>query len=415
MNDTPNYIWTDNQQAGIGLIEGYLQRPYDPNKPFIYIAGFAGTGKTTLVEFALRSTNKHVAKGTVTGKAASVMRRKGNANAQTIHSMCYELVPQNMEEIRKLRDERSTLRKGTPEYAQIQRTLRDISKLDFRLREEPPAADAILLDEVSMVGEQMGRDLLSFKKPIIVLGDPGQLPPIEGEGFFTKGKPDIFLTEIHRQAEGNPIIQLATQARNKQKLQYGTYGQSRIIAQGAHIGDELLKTNQCIAGKNATRQKMNKVYRHISRYTDPYPMVGERVICLKNTTVIDLDDPGAKYGVRLFNGNSAEILERIEEMDTYITYIIRTEDGIRTKVDMHKAYFDDYSHPGAVKNLTPYDLVDIDQFDFGYCITTHKAQGSQWDNVLIFDDKMFIWDRDTRAKWLYTGITRAAETLTIAQ
>ena len=74
-----------------------------------------------------------------------------------------------------------------------------------------------------MVGEDMARDLMSFKKPILVLGDPGQLPPIKGEGAFTNVAPDIMLTEIHRQAAESAIIRLATMAREGQPIGFGSY------------------------------------------------------------------------------------------------------------------------------------------------------------------------------------------------
>ena len=70
-----------------------------------------------------------------------------------------------------------------------------------------------MIDECSMVDEELGRDLLSFGKPILVLGDPAQLPPVKGGGFFTETAPDVMLTEIHRQAEGSAIIRASRAAR----------------------------------------------------------------------------------------------------------------------------------------------------------------------------------------------------------
>ena len=100
----------------------------------------------------------------------------------------------------------------------------------FALNPKSDAAYAklIVLDEVSMVGEEMARDLMSFGKPILVLGDPGQLPPIQGEGAFTKDAPDIMLTEIHRQASESAIIRLATMARQGQPIGFGQYDSLRL-------------------------------------------------------------------------------------------------------------------------------------------------------------------------------------------
>ena len=82
----------------------------------------------------------------------------------------------------------------------------------------------IVLDEVSMVGDQMACDLMSFGKPILVVGDPGQLPPIQGEGAFTKDMPDVMLTEIHRQAAESAVIRLATMARQGEPIGFGRNG-----------------------------------------------------------------------------------------------------------------------------------------------------------------------------------------------
>ena len=105
-----------------------------------------------------------------------------------------------------------------------------MKKPRFALNPQSDAADArlIVLDEVSMVGEEMARDLMSFGKPILVLGDPGQLPPIKGEGAFTSDAPDVMLTEIHRQAAESAIIRLATMARQGEPIGFGEYDTLRL-------------------------------------------------------------------------------------------------------------------------------------------------------------------------------------------
>src|SRR5882724_7414266 len=162
-----------------------------PTDQEFYLAGFAGTGKSTTANVAIGELRTHckvgvVRTGAFTGKAAHVLRKKGVHNAQTIHSMIYRL------------DE-------DPETGELR----------FRLAIDGPAseADLIVLDECSMVGEQMARDLRSFRKPILVMGDPGQLPPVNGAGAFTNRTPDVFLTEIHRQAAESAILRIATLAR----------------------------------------------------------------------------------------------------------------------------------------------------------------------------------------------------------
>jgi len=111
----------------------------------------------------------------------------------------------------------------------------------FALNPQSDAAHArlIVLDEVSMLGEEVARDLMSFGKPILVLGDPGRLPPIKGEGAFTKDAPDIVLTEIHRKAGQSRIIRLATMARQGEPIGFGRYDTMEVAPELALRGGQL--------------------------------------------------------------------------------------------------------------------------------------------------------------------------------
>src|SRR5919107_1831700 len=102
----------------------------------------------------------------------------------------------------------------------------------FELWDDAPASKAalIVIDECSMVDAELGRDLMSFGVPVLVLGDPAQLPPVQGGGFFTEAEPDAMLTEVHRQARDNPIIRLSMAVREGERLALGQYGESRVIA-----------------------------------------------------------------------------------------------------------------------------------------------------------------------------------------
>ena len=146
----------------------------------------------------------------------------------------------------------------------MRQALAQMKKPRFALNPQSDAADAklIVLDEVSMVGEEMARDLMSFGKPILVLGDPGQLPPIKGEGAFTRDAPDVMLTEIHRQAAESAIIRLATMARQGEPIGFGEY--DRCVAKmrkGDVTPAQALRSGQLICGMNATRLQLNNAMR----------------------------------------------------------------------------------------------------------------------------------------------------------
>jgi exodeoxyribonuclease-5 len=193
--------------------------------------------------------------GAFTGKAASVMRAKGCDDATTIHGMIYRRIADDL-------------------------TNRPV----FVLNEEGAAARAtlIIIDECSMVDEKLGRDLLSFRRPILVLGDPMQLPPVQGAGFFTKDVPDVLLTEVHRQAAGNPIIEFATRTRQGQNLHIGTYGGSQILSARDLDLDTVMKADQILVGQNNTRTKFNTRMRELLGRRGPMPVAGDKLVCLRN-------------------------------------------------------------------------------------------------------------------------------------
>src|SRR5258707_12947253 len=94
-------------------------------------------------------------------------------------------------------------------------------------------AELIVIDECSMVDAELGRDLMSFGVPVLVLGDPAQLPPIQGGGFFTEAEPDVMLTEVHRQAQDGPVVRLSMEIRSGQRLVPGQYGASPVVRRDA--------------------------------------------------------------------------------------------------------------------------------------------------------------------------------------
>ena len=231
------------QQQAVDQLKSWYKSP--DKKPVFRIFGYAGSGKSTIVTYALTELGigPHECGGetgflaaTFTGKAALVMTRKGTP-ASTIHSLIYRVSEATKAEIDKLKKDIAEIKAKLPNLGPGERMpeesrlwslelrLADIHKPKFVLNEDSIVRDAklIVLDEVSMVGEEMARDLLAFGKPILVLGDPGQLPPIKGDGAFTRAPPDVMLTEIHRQAGESAIIRLATMARQGQPIPHGEH------------------------------------------------------------------------------------------------------------------------------------------------------------------------------------------------
>lgn len=352
--------------------------------PIFRLFGYAGTGKTTLARHFAEGVDGDVLFAAFTGKAAQVLRSRGAKNANTIHSLIYR--PRGEEEV-----EDETTGKTT------------IAPM-FSVNRQSPVAKAalIVVDECSMVDEELGRDLLSFGTPVLVLGDPGQLPPISGGGYFTEHDPDFLLTEIHRQARDNPIIDIAMQVREGRELAYGNYGTTQIISKNEVNQDLVLDADQVLVGTNKTRKRYNQRLRILKGFDKPHPQSGDKLVCLRN-------DPSKG----LLNGSLWQVMTSSKETTKPgINLLLRPEEDDMgrgsAKVRLLKAVFEnsDTEIPWSTKKR-------FDDFDFGYALTVHKAQGSQWNNVVLFDESWAF--RDTSDRWLYTAITRAVENLTIVR
>src|SRR5690606_2344873 len=218
------------------------------------------------------------------------------------------------------------------------------------------SASLLVVDELSMVPQPVVEDLFSFGVPILLQGDPFQLPPVKATSYFQKAKPDFLLTEIHRQANDSPIIHLATLAREGKPLPLGDYGDSKVVRKVSV--DDALAHDQIIVGRNKTRHAKNAKIRLVRGYTEEYPMAGERVICLRNN---------AKLG--LMNGDHFQVDGYDDVTDSKCLLDINNSD-INMKVIAHKDYF-------VGNEPSPWDVPAAECFAYGYVITCHKSQGSQ--------------------------------------
>src|SRR5437016_4566356 len=221
-------IFTPHQNAALTAASNWLKATRGRASIF-RLFGYAGTGKTTLAKHLAEGVDGKVLFAAFTGKAACGMRSKGCHGAATIHSLIYKARESGEE---------------TP---------------SFELWDEAPASKArlIVIDECSMVDAELGRDLLSFGVPLLVLGDPAQLPPIQGGGFFTESEPDVMLTEVHRQARDNPIVRLSMDIRAGDYLEPGRYGESEVVRKSDLDPERVLKADQVLVGRNNTRRAYN--------------------------------------------------------------------------------------------------------------------------------------------------------------
>lgn len=328
------------------------------------LGGYAGTGKTTVIKI-LRSTFTSVRFAVVsfTGKAVDVLRRKG-VSAKTIHSLIYNFSIDN----------------GKPV---------------FSLKEDLPyEVDVIVVDESSMISTQLYEDLKSFGIKLIFVGDPGQLEPIGNNPNLMK-ECDYVLEHIHRQAEQSPIIQYAQDIRLGKPI--GLYKDTELsqleITNERIVADELKTFEQVICAKNITRKFYNKTIRSRLGRKQPGIEEGEKLICLFNNVRL-----GVFNGMILF-------VDKIKSENEW-RWIVNAKDEVGNPKEglpiWKYPYFNETYD--AFKVPSEYALTD-----YGYVITCHKSQGSEWNSVFVIDEPL---PKTDMRRWRYTAITRASKKLT---
>jgi len=400
--------------------------------------GYAGTGKTTILYEILEELKKYKKREIVflayTGKAAMVMQQN-DLPGQTIHSLIYKLKytsPQAIREAQaKVVNATSDLERN-----RAAKYLKEILKPKFVRREleEVEGISLLIIDECSMVGNEMLADLKAFDIPILAVGDPAQLPPIEKNKNETSEligrRADVLLTEIHRQAADSPIIQLASKVRAGVPVPYEQVTGDLQILPSVKIDNSILsKYDILLTGKNATRFKLTKSLRSYNSITSPFPKMGEPVICLRNSSapMIEHEDELAEMEAKeleliskpIYNGMVGYCVseiesEKIENNLSFQMAVKFPEYPERVWVTAIADYFQIYTENKFRQAQFDYKLTkEMHHFDFGYVITVHKSQGSQWDKVAVIDDRFLNWDQTNRRRWLYTAVTRASQELLV--
>lgn len=376
-------ILTKGQEEAIKVA---VQR-YKNKEPYTVIAGPAGSGKSSVVQYIVEALNipeEDVVYSALVGKAAMVLREKGCPNAMTLHKLLY--IP-----------------KKIPGTDDVEFIPRDCLAGDPKL---------IVVDEASMVSKELFDLLLRHQVHVIFLGDNAQLPAI-GDNAHILDNPHVVLTEITRQALDSPIIRLSMDIREGKPLTYGGPKEAKIIPRNKVSPKLLLGADIVLCGRNSTRRWLNNEIRKL-KWGESYqegPLEGDKLICLKNYW--DITDTTEE--TPLLNGSIGTV-SKIKTQDTKLLkpkLTARFTDELGNVFQKGKFNIDYQlltTGEPTVNNdnyMMFYKVQRPSLFDFGYCVTCHKFEGSQADRVLVFAEPM--GDKDMYMKWAYTAVTRAVK------
>jgi exodeoxyribonuclease-5 len=374
----------------------------------IRIGGYAGTGKTTLLAYLRKKISALypklcIAFVTYTGKASSVLKSKLDSHAVntakdyvgTIHGLIYKA---ETKWDRRLKS-----------YVVVGWKLKDPDDMYY---------DLIIIDEGSMVSAQIWADLKQMNRPIIVLGDHGQLPPI-GDSFSLLANPDFKLKTIHRQALKSPIIALSKFVRENGYIPFNrifskdvfklswNHPKCKHVWKNRVVFDENLII---LCAFNTTRQELNKEVRKKLDYTERIPCPGERIVCLQNN-----------HRRGIMNGQIASLIWLMPENYNLFRMTLSVDgypEPIESTVSdkcFGEVTYTMYDRSEKSKKQFLYasqqGISPVDFFDYGYVMSVHKSQGSEWDKVILFEQRTKRWNDDYYARWLYTAITRARKKL----
>ena len=362
------------------------------NEQVFQLSGNPGTGKTVVLNAiidAIGADRSRIAPMSYVGAAAINMRVKGMNNARTIHSWLYE--PIEVPVLDKDGNPVMDTYYNRPKK-RIQFVPRDLNGIDY-----------FIIDEGGFVPYSMKKEIESRGIKIIVAGDIDQLPPVNDKpAYLYEGKVHM-LTEIMRQNESSGIVYLSQRAKRGLPIHRGIYGNVMVIYENEMTDDMIRYSDAIICGRNTTRDKMNDYIRYnLKGIQSNTPVCGDRLICKQNNWGIEVD------GINLVNGLTGTCMNTVvpTSFDSKgKTFSIDfMPDLLNSKFGNLNVDYKYFTSPFQVRKelkSSPYGVGE--KFEFGYSITTHSAQGSEYNNGIYIEEPM---SRDITNKLNFVGLTR---------
>lgn len=443
-------VWFSGARDKVRYCDDEVCAPYEHTHgeegveaPVYSMGGEAGTGKTTVMRWLEAALACRVGFAVPTHKAARVLRSKLDPGARervnTFHSLVYYPNSRTicLKSRRVVRDSGAlSCVCGSPDDCSCPRQFepcgacRDTCVVDEQLRwDDRPYLrshlDLLVIDESSMVSEEDLVRIRAFGVPVLLVGDHGQLPPVMARMNKWTANPDVSLVENHRQVnDTSGIVDVAQAFRVGKKPGLGSYGDGRTLITARHEPgvDELLRPERyrergvdppaIICPWNKLRANINKRFHGLGPVIRP----GDRVVALarcavpivRNVVGPDTVWSGLDLGdtVTAHNGMQGTVMAVVAQRAKTCDLVVNVEEiGLVLVANVALAQF------GRDKALALNERpMGARLWDYAYAITAHKAQGSEWENVLVLEESPQDY-----ARWMYTAVTRARSRLVVAR
>lgn len=433
------------KSTGLGTCPSTPHTHGSGHAPVISMGGLAGTGKTTLMQALERSLGIQAVFGTPTHKAAAVLRKKLSGDqshrVRTYHSLIYHMNPvyhcdTTGKIVRRVVDNCVC---GQDDACQCPARFDPCTpKADHscKVREELAEErrkylgghrEIVIIDESSMLSEETVEDIRSFGVPVVLVGDHGQLPPVKAEMNRWIKNPEVLLTQIHRQGADSGILQAAYDVRHHGYLTQQRYGHgdavryplSSPVMQG--VFDRWVPSPErvIITHSNRLRAEINAAH-----HGGGPPRAGDRVVALGGQVydTVRVVMEGASYRatsefLQVYNGMTGTVRHVHDRGGPTLDLVVELDDHpIATPGSpvclliggACRAQF------GAERDLwknSPDRPKDSRLWDYAYGLTAHKAQGSEFEQVIVMDEGA---PAGIYPQWLYTSLTRAKNAVIVA-
>lgn len=400
------FIPTAGQAAAIEMVATLLK---SEGAAFGVLTGYAGTGKTTVLR-VLADVYGHPLVLTPTGKAAVRVTEATALEARTIHRFMYKA-------------------NEDPETGELGWNRKDLTEV----AEHIPENRLVVVDEASMVSDSVWRDIWALAEKlllrVLLVGDPFQIPPVKPDDkYFSalalKTPHRANLTEVVRQALDNPILWASMKIREGEEETMEAFAALPGVDRGELVARflQMAPSRALIAWRNTTRQALNQEVRRTLGLSDRDLVVGEPLLVMLNNYDLDrfngevvdfagwVNPPGDQMAVRNAAKNLSSMasygLAKVAGVN--FSVLVSPEDVFCQTGGMPPKTMSTYSKVYARQRmgygkLTPSFLAA----NFGYCLTAHKAQGSEWDEVAVVVEPGMKWLNPEGRRWLYTALTRA--------